>query len=121
MKDKFIPKGRLLLRQKVSLQIKMAVLMWWGKDSGARIHAGMAGLHGSPRGHRVPMMQDKVDTEEERGPIEGGNLQVLILYTSLLCQGPLRIPSIIPCLIFFLLSVPFPLNCQLVGSSLYMI
>lgn len=95
--------------------------MWWGKNSGTRIHAGVGGLHGAPRGHCVPMMQDKVGTEEERGPIEGGNLQVLILYTSLLCQGPLRIPSIIPCLIFFLLSVPFPLNCQLVGSSLYVI
>lgn len=99
----------------------MAVLMWWGKDSGARIHAGAVGLHGAARGYRMPVMQDKVGTEEERGPIERGNLQVLILYTSLLCQGPLRIPSIIPCLIFFLFSVPFPLNCQLVGSSLYVI
>lgn len=41
---------------------------------------------GLPGGYRVPVMQDKVGTEEARGPIERGNLQVLILYTSLLCQ-----------------------------------
>lgn len=48
----------------------MAVLMWWGKDSGARIHAGSGGLAwGCPR-YRVPVMQDKVGTEEARGIYE---------------------------------------------------
>lgn len=89
--------------------------MWWVKDSGARIHSGEVGLHGAAQGHCVPVMQDKVGTEEERGPIGGGNLQVLILYTSLLCQGPLRIPHIYyPLFNFLLISVLFPLNCQLI-------
>ena len=42
----------------------MAVLMWWRRDSGAGIHVGEGGLHGALRGHRVPVMQDKVGTEE---------------------------------------------------------
>lgn len=62
-----------------------------GFQSGICIEGG---LQGDPQRHRVPVLQDKVDTEEGWGPRWGGDLQELIPYTLLLCQGPLRISSI---------------------------
>lgn len=94
--------------------------MWWGRDSGAGICIGEGGLHGAPQGHCVPLIQDKVGTEEGWGPRGGGNLQVLIPHFCAKDHSEFH-PSIIPWLSFFLLSFPFPLNCQLVGSSLYVI